>query len=66
MPSVQQKHVLSVEQLIRTFIPVYDSRVNPPIRKCDECLNEELDAKEYEDEDSYDDRMNRKDEKDEI
>lgn len=24
-------------------IPVYDSRVKPPVRKCEECLGEELD-----------------------
>lgn len=30
-------------------IPVYDSRVKPPIRLCDDCLNERLDAEEEED-----------------
>jgi len=27
-------------------IPVYDSRVKPPIRLCDNCLNDRLDAEE--------------------
>jgi hypothetical protein len=32
-------------------IPVYDSRVKPPIRLCDTCLNERLDAEEGENDD---------------
>jgi hypothetical protein len=30
-------------------IPVYDSWVKPPIRLCDDCLNERLNAEEEED-----------------
>jgi len=34
-------------------IPVYDSRVDPPIRKCVECLEEEAEAEgEYEEDEN--------------